>query len=125
MPDSSRWDLRSSDFLQSMKLIVFHVFLLVLVIWVVHSHGRAYETESIIYNNTQQPYKENLNGQWQRPQSFYLVMMWRNSYHSPNSFGSSGSCSSGRTSNYFIIHGLWPQPGSCQLVGTRFNFWPV
>lgn len=84
-------------------MTVFSVFFLVLVIRVVHSHGRAYETESIMYNNSQQPYKENLF-----PVDydyFYLVMLWRNSF----SFQPQVSCNLKPITNFFIVHGLWPQ----------------
>ena len=114
--------------LQSMKMTVFHVFFLVLVMWAVRSHGRVYETESIIYNNTLQPYKENMNTELWHYDFFYLVMQWR-----PNSF-----CTSGRVScyqiqrpihDYFIVHGLWPQQNGVSRINctgaintTPFNF---
>ena len=102
--------LWSSVVLQSMKMTVFHVFFLVLVMWAVHCHGRAYETESIIYNNTQLPYKENMNAETvinsklKHFDYFYLVMQW------PNSFCNPGKISCNRPiPNHFIVHGLWPQ----------------
>ena len=117
--------LWSSVVLQSMKMTVFHVFFLVLVMWAVHSHGRAYDTESIIYNNTQQPYKENMNTELLPYDFFYLVMQW------PNSFCNSGrvSCHPPPISNYFIVHGLWPQQTGVSRISctgaintTPFNF---
>ena len=101
-------------------------FLLVLVMWAVHSHGSAYETESIIYNNTQLPYKENMNAETvinsklKHFDYFYLVMQW------PKSFCTSGrvSCHPPPIPNYFIVHGLWPQQTSRKNT-TPYNFTKV
>ena len=127
--------LWSSVVLQSMKMTVFHVFFLVLVMWAVHSNGRAYETESIIYNNTQQPYKENMNTETVIHSSllhydnFYLVLLWPNSFCTTGKF----SCYRLPTPKYFIVHGLWSQQTSrpridCTGVNnsiTTFNFTQV
>ena len=105
-------------------------FFLVLVMWAVHSHGRAYEIESIIYNNTQLPYKENMNAETvinsklKHFDYFYLVMQW------PNSF-----CTWGKVScqqpipKDFTVHGLWPQQTGLPRINctgainiTPFNF---
>ena len=94
-----------------MKMTVFHVFFfLVLVMWAVHSHGRAYETESIIYNNTQLPYKENMNAETvinsklKHFDYFYLVFRW------PKSFCTRGTVSCWpQIPDRFTVHVLWPQ----------------
>ena len=100
----------ASVVLYSKKMTVFHVFFLVLVMWAVHSHGRAYETESIIYNNTQLPYKENMNAETvinsklKHFDYFYLVFRW------PKSFCTRGTVSCWpQIPDRFTVHGLWPQ----------------
>ena len=111
-------------------MTVFHVFFLVLVMWAVHSHGRAYETESTIYNNTQLPYKENMNAETvinsklKHFDYFYLVLQWSRTY-----------CTWVRVScwrpipNRFTVHGLWPQHNSGRRIDCKgakntapFNF---
>ena len=92
-------------------MTVFRVFFLFFVLWVDHSHGRAYETESIFFNNTQLPYEENINpgtvisSKSVPYDSFYLVFLWQNS-----------RCNSRRIPRYqpfepnqLVLHGLWPQ----------------
>ncbi|XP_030960971.1 ribonuclease DdI-like [Quercus lobata] len=78
--------------------------------WAVHSHGRAYQTESIIYNNTQLPYKENMNAE----------TVINSKLKQGHSFMLAADT---------IVHGLWPQNTSGGLIDCKgakntapFNF---
>ncbi|GMY21816.1 ribonuclease S-7-like [Fagus crenata] len=88
-------------------MAVFHVFLLVLVIGIVHhSHGRTYESESITINGTDTlPVKAPAPSNPQKNYDYFsLVLQW------PKSFCNTGAvtCTS-PIPNYFTVHGLWPQ----------------
>ena len=97
-----------------MKLTVFHGVFLVLVVWADHSHGRrAPDSECILTEFSQQPYKENMsaetvlnNGLWRQDYSI-LVLQWPRTF----CFYNRKSCRKGvyNIYNHFTVHGLWPQ----------------